>query len=112
MSGISTHILDVSVGRPAAGIGVRLERRTESSWETIAEGITDSDGRCREILRSDQVIPAPYRFTFATGQYFADSSRATLYPEVIVSFAVTEAGANYHIPLLLSPFGYSTYRGS
>ncbi len=112
MSGISTHILDIGLGKPAAGVRIHLERWTESSWEMIADCVTDSDGRCREVLSDAQVIPATYRFTFATGPYFAAGGRTTLYPEVIVSFTVTESGANYHIPLLLSPFGYSTYRGS
>lgn len=116
MSGISTHVLDVSLGKPAAGVQVTLERCAPNVWppvwHPVASKSTDADGRCKELLAVEKVSEGAYRIVFETGAYFFDTARATLYPEVIVSFTVSERGANYHIPLLLSPFGYSTYRGS
>ena len=87
---------------------VRLERWEFGNWVEIASRMTNADGRCDEILPPNDVGPANYRLIFQTGGYRGDS----LYPEVIVSFTVTPGTANYHLPLLLSPHGYSTYRGS
>lgn len=118
MSGISTHVLDVSLGTPAAGVGVRLHRLNPSAppytepWDCLADTHTDVDGRCRPLLRAEMVTPGLYRLTFFTGAYFQSLSRATLYPEVTVTFTVREKEPDYHIPLLLSPFGYTTYRGT
>jgi 5-hydroxyisourate hydrolase len=114
MSGISTHILDTSVGRPAAGIEVSLECRAHTglTWVMLAHAVTDQDGRCRQLLTAEQVARGVHRLRFRTGAYFAARGQATLYPEIAISFEVTEPGAGYHIPLLLNPFGYSTYRGS
>ena len=111
MSGITTHVLDTSTGRPAAGLGVRLERLEGGAWQTLAERATDADGRVRDLLAVG--APAPlgtYRITFATGAYLGGES-AAFYPEVTVVFAVRD-DRHHHVPLLLSPFGYSTYRGS
>jgi 5-hydroxyisourate hydrolase len=108
MSGISTHVLDLALGKPAHNVPVQLERWEFGNWVEIASRMTDSDGRCDEILPPNDVGPANYRLIFTTSAYL-DSS---LYPEVIVSFAVTAGSANYHLPLLLSPHGYTTYRGS
>ena len=111
MSGITTHVLDTSRGRPAAGVPVVLERAVESGWEPLGCGTTDGDGRVRDLLAS-----APedgrYRLTFDTGAYFRAVGEAGFYPEVSVTFVVGQAAEHYHVPLLLSPFGYSTYRGS
>lgn len=112
MSGISTHILDLSLGRPAAEVAVSLQRHELTGWQVIAEATTNNDGRCPELLAREQVLPATYRLIFAIEPYFAREGRKTLFPEIIIAFEVTEKESNYHIPLLLNPFGYSTYRGS
>jgi 5-hydroxyisourate hydrolase len=107
---LSTHVLDATTGRPAAGVGVLLERlATDGTWAAAEAGTTDGDGR----LRLPSMISAgTYRITFASGDYFAGQGMATFYPEVIVTFRVTSEAEHYHVPLLLSPFAYSTYRGS
>ena len=108
MSGITTHVLDTSRGCPAAGVPVVLERAVNGGWEAVARGATDADGRASDLLTS---IPTDghYRLTFDTGAYFGD---AGFYPEVSVTFAVACGEEHYHVPLLLSPCGSSTYRGS
>jgi 5-hydroxyisourate hydrolase len=104
---LSTHVLDAAHGRPAAGVAVRL---TAVSGEEIATGVTDDDGRVRELAAE---LPAgDYRITFDTGAYFAATGQKGFYPEVVVTFTVTDPGQHHHVPLLLSPFAYSTYRGS
>jgi 5-hydroxyisourate hydrolase len=124
VSAISTHVLDIAAGCPAAGIRVRLERvasggeRVAALGEEIAEASTDADGRIAGIGPL-VVAPGIYRLTFDTGSYLArqrdDSAASTdpapFFPEVTVTFAVAD-GEHYHVPLLLSPYGYSTYRGS
>jgi len=107
---LSTHVLDASTGRPAAGMGVLLERQSaEGGWAVSEAGTTDGDGR----LRLPGVTPAGiYRITFASGGYFAARGVPTFYPEVTVTFEATSDTDHYHVPLLLSPFAYSTYRGS
>ena len=113
MSAITTHILDVSAGCPARGVPVTLERQTTTGWEIIGKGATDEDGRLRDLLDSEAVLQAGnYRLTFDTGNYFAQQQIEGFYPQVTVAFAVLDAAQHYHVPLLLSPFGYSTYRGS
>jgi 5-hydroxyisourate hydrolase len=111
--GISTHILDTSRGRPAAGVTVTLERRIGESWNAVVAERTDADGRVRALLPPDRVPePGTYRLRFDVGPYFAAHGDAAFYPTVEVVFLVGENGGHYHVPLLLSPFGYSTYRGS
>jgi 5-hydroxyisourate hydrolase len=112
MSGISTHILDTAKGRPAARVGVTLERLDLDAWLVCATSETDGDGRCRGLLAVEKVLAGRYRLTFATGEYFARDGGHTIFPEVTITFEVAEDGGSYHIPLLLSGFGYSTYRGS
>jgi 5-hydroxyisourate hydrolase len=114
MSGITTHILDTSRGRPASGVPVVLEfQSAEDGWELIGQGETDSDGRLKELLPSSHVLAEGiYRLTFDTKPYFASQSVESFYPEVIIIFSVRDATQHYHVPLLLNPFGYSTYRGS
>ena len=103
---VSTHVLDSVVGRPAAGIAVRLF----VAEELVAEGVTDNDGRCR--LTEDATGLGTHSLVFATGQWFAEQDREAFYPEVVLTFSVQEPGEHHHVPLLLSPFAYSTYRGS
>ncbi|MFT3773366.1 MAG: hydroxyisourate hydrolase [Minicystis sp.] len=113
MSGITTHILDTSKGRPASGVGVVLELRTEGGYREIGRGETDSDGRLRTLVPAGAELQAGvYRISFATGAYYAANGVAGFYPEVTIAFEVKDPGQHYHVPLLLNPFGYSTYRGS
>jgi 5-hydroxyisourate hydrolase len=110
---ITTHILDTSQGCPARGVLVRLERSREGAWIRVGEGVTDGDGRLRSLTSHEEVLEAgTYRLRFDTAAYFAESSTATFYPYVEVAFSVPEGGGHLHVPLLLNPFGYSTYRGS
>ena len=113
MSGITTHVLDTALGRPASGIRVELARIDAAGrWQTVAQGDTDADGRLRTLLPAGApIVPGMYRLTFDTAPYFAEQNTAAFYPHVIVTFTVT-GDAHYHVPLLLSPFGYSTYRGT
>ena len=111
MSTVTTHVLDTSLGRPAAGVPVRLEHLDGDAPSPVAEASTDDDGRIRE-LGPEGLAPGTYRVVFDTGTYFARSGRRTFYPEVAISFLVEAAGGHYHVPLVLSPFAYSTYRGS
>ena len=114
MSPITTHILDVSRGKPAAGVHVALARRDdEKQFADLAHGVTDTDGRLRDLLKDAEALrPGVYRLTFDTGAYYAQSGVEGFYPEVAIVFEIREAAEHYHVPLLLSPFGYSTYRGS
>jgi 5-hydroxyisourate hydrolase len=111
---ITTHILDTSRGRPAPGVHVVLERREpDGSWMRVGDGHTDADGRLRGLMpEGAAAAPGVYRLTFDTGRYFAAREVRAFYPSVTVTFEVAEDGGHYHVPLLLSPFGYSTYRGS
>jgi 5-hydroxyisourate hydrolase len=111
MSAVTTHVLDAALGRPAAGVAVRLEQLDGPVARTLAEGRTDEDGRVRE-LGPGALPDGAYRLVFATGAWFAAAGRATFYPEVTVTFTVSGEQAHHHVPLLLSPFAYSTYRGS
>ena len=110
MSAISTHVLDTSRGAPAPGVPVVLEHRSSDGWEALGSGATDADGRARD-LGPDEATAGTYRLTFDTGAYFDASGAPGFYPEVAIVFAVC-AGQHYHVPLLLNPYGYSTYRGS
>jgi 5-hydroxyisourate hydrolase len=113
MSAITTHVLDTSRGRPAAGVGVVLESRAGDGWTVIGSGTTDADGRLRTLLAADQaLLPGVYRLTFETGPYFALDRRPTLYPSIAITFETLNGETHYHVPLLVAPFGYSTYRGS
>jgi 5-hydroxyisourate hydrolase len=103
---VSTHVLDAALGRPAAGMTVQL---LDASG-LVAEGTTDADGRCR--LTEDATAAGPHRLVFGTGAWSAAQGRETFWPEVVLSFAVREPSEHHHVPLLLSPFAYSTYRGS
>lgn len=109
MSTLSTHVLDTALGRPAQGIRVTLER----GGAVIGSGVTDADGRVRDLVAQDaQLGEGDYRLTFCVADYFANAERASFYKEVAIDFHVDDGSQHYHVPLLLSPFGYSTYRGS
>lgn len=109
MSTLSTHVLDTALGRPAQGIGVVLER----DGATLGSGVTDADGRVRDLLASDaQLGEGDYRITFHVADYFANVGTESFYSLIAVHFHVGAGSEHYHVPLLLSPFGYSTYRGS
>lgn len=110
-SHITTHVLDSVSGRPAAAVGVILEHHVHGSWHELATAHTDADGRVGEL--GPEAVPAGrYRITFDTGSYFTARGQATFYPHVTVVFELDDESAHYHVPLLLSPFAYSTYRGS
>ena len=109
---ISTHVLDTARGRPAAGLAVTLSQRgANGAWSVVGKGVTDEDGRVAD-LSSQRVEAGDYRLEFATAAYFKSAATKAFYPEVSVVFTVADAGAHHHVPLLLSPFGYSTYRGT
>jgi len=114
MSRITTHVLDTALGRPAAGVGVRLERVDASGGtEVLGQGATDDDGRLRDLAPpGPALLPGRYRLTFDTGRYFADQELEGFYPRVSIDFEVRDGLEHYHVPLLLAPYGYSTYRGS
>jgi 5-hydroxyisourate hydrolase len=112
MSQITTHVLDTSLGRPASGVPVLLEiEDVGSGWKQMGRGVTDKDGRLGELLEG-ALVEGTYRLSFDTHAYFASRKVESLYPQVSVVFTVRNAAEHHHIPLLLSPFGYSTYRGS
>lgn len=109
---ITTHVLDTARGKPAAGILVKLERRTtEGTWTEVGRAKTDNDGRAKSLM-SGPVENGVYRVTFDTATYFRERHVETFYPEATIVFTVTDAAQHYHVPLLLAPWGYTTYRGS
>jgi len=112
MTGISTHVLDTARGRPAHGIRVVLERASvDGSWGPVGGGITDANGRVATLLDVAETLQeGAYRLTFQVRDYF--EGQESFYPEVTVQFLVRDPAAHYHVPLLLSPYGYTTYRGS
>jgi 5-hydroxyisourate hydrolase len=111
---VTTHVLDTSAGRPAAGVRVALDAHDgDGGWERLGEGATDDDGRLSGLLPTDRRLAAgAHRLVFDTGAWFADRDVDAFYPEVSVVFQVSDPTEHFHVPLLLSPFGYSTYRGS
>ncbi len=114
MSRISTHVLDTAKGTPAAGVPVRLERQDSSGkWTSLNSVRTDHDGRCAQLLPEGATLAeGVYRLTFDTATYFSKSNVDGLYPSVKISFRIKSGESHFHIPLLLSPNGYTTYRGS
>jgi 5-hydroxyisourate hydrolase len=113
VSPISTHVLDLARGRPAQGVTVRLEHHsTASGWSQVGGSVTDADGRSGDLAASGAPEAGRYRLTFETAAYFQARGERSFHPEVIVVFEVEDGAQKYHVPLLLSPFGYSTYRGS
>ena len=112
-SPITTHVLDIARGRPAIGVPVLLEIcEGKNAWRVVGSGVTDEDGRMRTLLAGAALEAATYRISFDTAAYFRAHGIEGFYPEVSIVFAVRDASSHYHVPLLLSPYGYSTYRGS
>jgi len=110
---LSVHVLDLQSGQPTAGIGVTLEQRAGEGWRALASGVTNAQGRIAALYPEDKPIAAgEYRIVFQTGEHFARQGKATFFPRIPVEFKVDNPAQHYHIPLLLSPFGYSTYRGN
>jgi 5-hydroxyisourate hydrolase len=112
MKSISTHVLDIHRGRPAQGVPVVLERISSAGFERMKTAATDADGRVKDLVPEGQLEAGTYRLTFDTGAYFAAQNVEGFYPEASIVFVVRDAAAHYHVPLLLSAHGYSTYRGS
>ncbi|MFJ9517359.1 hydroxyisourate hydrolase [Kitasatospora sp. NPDC101801] len=111
MTGISTHVLDTSLGRPAEGIPVELALHTEGGWQVLGTSATDSDGRAKDLPAAE--AGSVVRLLFDTASYYAKkSAEPPFFPEVSIVFTVAPAQHHYHVPLLLNPFGYSVYRGS
>ena len=109
---ITTHVLDTAAGRPGAAIAIELERQADGAWQPIGAGATDDDGRLRTLTPAGPVPPGTYRLRFHTAAYFAARGQAGFFPVVEIQFSVGDGAQHYHVPLLLSQFGYSTYRGS
>ena len=109
---ITTHVLDTAVGRPGRGIAIELERIEHGNWHLIGGGVTDDDGRLRTLTSEGPVPAGTYRIRFQTGPYFAAQGVPGFFPVVEIQFTVADGTQHYHVPLLLSPFGFSTYRGS
>ena len=112
MSAITTHVLDTASGRPAAGMRVTLEAQAGEEWTPVGGGVTDADGRVPGLVPDGAVGKGVHRITFFTGDWFAAEGIDGFYPLVTVVCQIDDPSAHYHIPLLLSPYGYSTYRGS
>lgn len=113
MSPITTHILNTSQGRPAEGVPVKLEFESSEGWQTIGKGLTNLDGRISDLVsETTEIRIGVYRLTFDVASYFEGQKIKSFYPKVTVTFRIEDPGQHYHVPLLLNPFGYSTYRGS
>jgi 5-hydroxyisourate hydrolase len=113
MMTISTHVLDTSIGRPAAAVTVQLQVQNGATWTDVSTAVTDKDGRVTSLLPPPgQAGAGGYRLTFDVGEYFRGRGVESFYSKVSIDFVVRDAAAHYHVPLLLSPYGYSTYRGS
>jgi len=112
MSQLTTHILDTSIGKPAQGVSIVLEQKISGSWNKLADGTTNADGRIANLLPADKIMDnGVYRLIFDTKSYFDKQNLKSFYPGITVEFEITD-GSHYHVPLLLNPYGYSTYRGS
>jgi 5-hydroxyisourate hydrolase len=109
---ITTHILDLSTGKPASGVRVSLARVRDARRETVGSGVTDADGRLRDLVPKAEVLDAGvFELTFETGPYFQSLGVRAFHPRVTVVVEITDPRQHYHVPLLISPFGYTTYRG-
>src|SRR5688572_3154160 len=112
MSHVTTHILNTSLGKPAEGVNVVLESQQPGGWQLISRGTTDNNGRISNLVPEERKLqPGIYRLIFDTISYFYSIHTKSFYPAVYIEFEITD-DSHYHVPLLLSPFGYSTYRGS
>ena len=113
MMTISTHVLDISIGRPAASVGVRLQRPDGDAWVEVFRGATNHDGRVPSLTPAGaEVAAGPYRLTFDVGAYFTGRGLESFYSQIPIDFVIRDATSHYHVPLLVSPYGYTTYRGS
>jgi 5-hydroxyisourate hydrolase len=114
MSAITSHVLDLSRGQPASGVSVTLAiRKANQDWRVLGTGTTDADGRVKNLLPDDfRLESGTYRIQFDVSEYFGAQKIASFYPEASVVFTVRDPAQHYHVPLLLSPHGYTTYRGS
>ena len=112
MSAITTHVLDTALGKPATGVRVTLAHLSGGEFLLIGQGVTDADGRAKQLAGDATLSAGVYRLSFETGAWFHSARRESFYERVEIQFRVTSASEHYHVPLLLSPFGYSTYRGS
>jgi 5-hydroxyisourate hydrolase len=111
MSPITTHVLDTARGRPAAGLRVVLELKAGRTFRVLGQGTTDRNGRVADLLEGGRLKRGTYRLTFDTARYFRAARRRAFYPHVALLFEVAHPRQHYHVPLLLSPYGYTTYRG-
>lgn len=111
MSTVTTHILDTAIGKPASGVAISLEQNSPEGWFPLAQGETDSDGRLK-TLTPEPLTPGHYRLTAEIGDYFAAAGRDALYVSAQIDFVIAEAGSHFHLPFLISPWSWSTYRGS
>ncbi|WP_040262573.1 hydroxyisourate hydrolase [Pseudomonas massiliensis] len=110
---LSVHVLNLQTGTPSQGVQVTLERHAGTTWQPLAEGTTNEQGRIAELFPANKAIePGEYRVVFKTGAYYRNLRQDSFFPEIPVIFQVRQTDQHYHIPLLLSPFGFSTYRGS
>jgi len=112
MSDITTHVLDTSRGRPAVGFQVGLQVKSGDTWKTVGTALTDGNGRCTGLVGNSILEKGTYRLLFNAGSYYKELHLDTFYSEISVVFEVADPAAHYHVPLLINPFGYSTYRGS
>lgn len=111
MSQLSTHILDTALGKPAVDVAIRLEQQVGERWDVVAQGVTDADGRLKDFTQALLAV-GRYRLVAEIGQYFAATLREALYPIAQIDFVITPGGGHYHLPFLISPWSWSTYRGS
>jgi 5-hydroxyisourate hydrolase len=112
MSAITTHVLDTSLGKPASGVEVTLRVAEAQGFRDLGRAATDADGRVRQFLPATPLERATYQLVFETAAHFRASARPAFFERVTLEFVVSDPSAHYHVPLLLTPFGYSTYRGS
>lgn len=112
MSSVSTHVLDLVKGGPAKNVPVVLEEQVGGEFVVLARGLTDSDGRVKDLVPRGSEVHGVFRITFDTDAYFASQGITGFYPSVSILFRIPGVGEHYHVPLLLGPYGYSTYRGS
>ena len=111
-SPITTHVLDTSLGHPAAAVTVNLDQQSLNGWQHLSSAETDTDGRVTNFEELANLVAGGYRLVFELSDYFRQQSRPCFFPRVTIEFTVVDIAQHYHVPLLLSPFGYSTYRGS
>ncbi len=109
---LSTHVLDTAAGRPAVGVAVTCARREGDRWVVVAEGTTDEDGRIPALIPSGQLAAGDHRLSFATAAWAADRGVECFWPQIDITFTVSAPDEHHHVPVLLSPYGYTTYRGS